>query len=313
MKIGFITLHRSIQDHWVYNSEPYCKGLAWLDLILSAFHTKTKVLLGNELITVERGQLLTSELKLKSRWGWSKTKVRNYLNVLEQDNMIIKESDTKKTMITVCNYSKYQFSATAKEPAGNHSRSRRQLREDTNNNVNTFNNDKNFINVDDVINDFNEISDGVFEKQMVERLSEETKQLLRTAANFLNNNQVKFKEYFQLCKVDPFINGTKDPSFKANFQYLMKHDVIERVISMNSGYIESSNIDEVIASSELMLTIVETSDEATHAAKKSLINAVARAYECGYQDDEILSSLNARYLISRVQEIFSLINKRCSL
>lgn len=309
MKIGYVALYRSIQEHWTYTAEAFSKGQAWVDLILSANHTERKILMGNELILIKRGQLVTSELKLMKKWKWSKTKVRNYLLTLQKDNMIIKDSDSKKTIITICNYDKYQFSKTAKEPAGDCSSAIGKLKEDTNNNVNTFKNDKKFINVVDVIDEFNQVCGEIFKKQKVELLSEDTKELLKSAAKFLEDNQLSFKDYFQLCKIDNFLNGTKDPDFIATFQYLMKLDVIERVLSVRSKNIESNEINDVIHNSNIMRTIVETSDEATDIAKKKLIEAVAEAYERGFQDDEILSCINARYLISRVQDIYELINK----
>jgi len=309
VKIGYIAIYRSIQEHWTYTAEAFSKGQAWVDLILSANHTERKILMGNELILIKRGQLVTSELKLMKKWKWSKTKVRNYLLTLQKDNMIIKESDSKKTMITICNYDKYQFTETTEKLRENHGKSRKRLQEDTNKNVNTFKNDKKFINVDAVVNDFNETCCGVFEKQAVERLSENTKELLKTAAKFLDDNQLSFKDYFQLCTKDQFLTGTKNNNFLASFQYLIKQDVIERVLNLNSDCIESNVIDDVIKNSGLMCRIVETSDEATDVAKKKLVEVIAVAYEQGYEDDEILASVNTRYLISRVQDIYALISQ----
>ena len=104
---GWIPVHRQLQDHWLWKEKPFSKGQAWIDMLMMANHDDNKFLLGNELVEVKAGSFITSELKLAERWGWSKTKVRSFLNVLQNDSMIVKKSDRKKTTITIENYSVY--------------------------------------------------------------------------------------------------------------------------------------------------------------------------------------------------------------
>ena len=108
---GWIKLHRSIQNHWLWDleDEPFDRRSAFIDLIMLANHARRKVFFKNEVIHVERGQTITSIRKLCEKWKWSNTKVNNYLNILEFDDVIVMEKDTKKTVITICNYDKYQF------------------------------------------------------------------------------------------------------------------------------------------------------------------------------------------------------------
>ena len=94
---GWISVHREIQDHWVWEEKPFSKGQAWLDLLMMANHKDNKFVFNGELIEVARGAFITSELKLMERWGWSKSKVRNFLKMLENDSMITKKSDNRKT------------------------------------------------------------------------------------------------------------------------------------------------------------------------------------------------------------------------
>ncbi len=108
MSKGWISLHRQIWDNWVWKDKPFSKGQAWIDLLLMANYEDKKVLIGNQLITVKRGSFVTSVRKLCDRWGWSNTKVRAFLSLLEQDGMLIVKSDAKKTTITIVNYSDYQ-------------------------------------------------------------------------------------------------------------------------------------------------------------------------------------------------------------
>lgn len=106
---GWISLYRSIENHWIYEEDrTFSKFEAWIDILLMVNHKDKKITLGNELINVKRGQKVTSIRKLCDRWKWSNNKVKKYLDMLQHDGMILIKSDTKKTVITVVNYDKYQ-------------------------------------------------------------------------------------------------------------------------------------------------------------------------------------------------------------
>lgn len=138
-------MHRQLQEHWLWEDKPFSRGQAWIDLLMSANHCDRKILLGNELIEVKAGSFITSELKLMDRWGWSKSKVRNFLDVLQSDGMIVKKSDKKKTTIIVENYSVYQDSQTTERPLEDHGQTTERPQKDTNNNDNNDNNENNNI------------------------------------------------------------------------------------------------------------------------------------------------------------------------
>jgi DNA replication protein DnaD len=146
-KQGWISLHRQIQDHWLWEDKPFSKGQAWVDLLLLANHEDNKFLLGNELVKVEAGSFITSELKLMERWGWGKSKTRAFLEMLQNDGMIVKKSDRKKTTITINNYGAFQDFETSKQTTNRPRADRKQTtnrpRADTNNNDNNDNNENN--------------------------------------------------------------------------------------------------------------------------------------------------------------------------
>lgn len=107
---GWISIHRQIQEHWLWKSkEPFDKRSAWIDLLLMVNHQKEKVEFDKEFIEVDRGQRITSLEKLSKRWKWSRHKVSDYLNQLEQDCMLVQVRDNKKTLISIENYDKYQI------------------------------------------------------------------------------------------------------------------------------------------------------------------------------------------------------------
>lgn len=109
MSCGWIKLHRKLQDCWIWQeNEPFDKRSAWVDLLLSANHSDKKILFNGELMIVKRGQVLTSIRKLSAKWSWSVNRVYRYLRLLESDNMLIKESDNDKTLLTIVNYEVYQ-------------------------------------------------------------------------------------------------------------------------------------------------------------------------------------------------------------
>jgi len=113
---GWIKLHRQIRKHWVWQGEPFDRRSAWIDLLMMANHAPDKIVQGNQIIDVDRGERITSEIKLAERWGWGRGKVRGFLRLLAKDGMIedIKEN-RKRTRIRICNYCIYQGSENNKE------------------------------------------------------------------------------------------------------------------------------------------------------------------------------------------------------
>lgn len=142
---GWISVHRKIQSHWLWEDKPFSKGQAWIDILLLANHEDKKTLMDGQLIEVKRGECITSEPKLAERWGWSRTKVRNFLEMLEQDEMIknIKEG-RKRTRLKVLHYNEYQDSEnkrkTTEEQEKNKPETTEEQVKDINNNDNNGNN-----------------------------------------------------------------------------------------------------------------------------------------------------------------------------
>ena len=149
MAQGWISIHRQLQQHWLWDEKPFSKGQAWIDLLLLANHADKKILLGNELIEVQAGSFITSIAKLCERWGWSNTKVVRFLNLLESDGMITKKSDAKKTAITIEKYGVYQISEDKKTMQKRQKNDGKTTQKHTNNNDNNVNNDNKIIYIDD--------------------------------------------------------------------------------------------------------------------------------------------------------------------
>jgi DNA replication protein DnaD len=155
-KIGWISLHREIQQHWLWEDKPFSRGQAWIDLLLLANHKDNKFLLGNEVVEVKEGSFITSELKLMERWGWGKSKTRAFLDLLQADGMIVKKSDRKKTTINIVNYKLFQGLENESRPQTDHKQTanrpqadRKQTQTIMINNDNNENNDNKSLYVDD--------------------------------------------------------------------------------------------------------------------------------------------------------------------
>lgn len=111
---GWISIYRQMQEHWIWKSkEPFDKRSAWIDLLLLVNHKSEKIQFDGKIIEIERGQKITSLEKLASRWKWSRHKVSDFLDLLEQDSMLVQVRDNKKTLVSIENYDKYQISINA--------------------------------------------------------------------------------------------------------------------------------------------------------------------------------------------------------
>lgn len=148
---GWISLHRSIQKHWLFEEKrKFSRFEAWIDILLMVNHTDNKIMHDGDLITVKRGQRITSLRQLGERWSWSITKVDKYLKTLESDGMLVVKKDTKKTVLTVVNYDDYQdgdfkkrHRKDSEKTEKKHRSNTEKTQKKTNNNDNKENNENN--------------------------------------------------------------------------------------------------------------------------------------------------------------------------
>lgn len=140
MKQGWISVHRQLEDHWLWEDKPYAKGQAWVDLLMLANHEDRKIPYKGEIITCKSGDVNRSILELSKRWGWGRDKTRKFLSLLESDGMVTVKASKHRTTITIENYEFYRHKPTTKrQPSSNQSATNRQPA-DINNNVNNENN-----------------------------------------------------------------------------------------------------------------------------------------------------------------------------
>jgi len=131
-KIGWVAIHRSIRDHWLVGfgkpvapADPsrgaHSQHEAFGDLIMNCQYNSGVVVNNGRKMRIEPGQLLGGVAWLAARWNWTSKKVRWFLDNLEADGMISRSTPdekgrsngtfkgNQKMVITLCNYSNYQF------------------------------------------------------------------------------------------------------------------------------------------------------------------------------------------------------------
>ena len=109
---GYIKLNRSLQNSWLWKDKPFSKGQAWIDLIFLAKYKNEKFPFKNKIISGERGTVYKSMTELSERWGWSRDRVRFFLNQLQDNESIQYTSTTHQTTIKLIKYSDFQDTPT---------------------------------------------------------------------------------------------------------------------------------------------------------------------------------------------------------
>lgn len=79
---GWIKLHRKILNNDLWTAEPFTKGQAWVDLLLTA--------------DFDSGTISATISELSKRWKWTWHKTDRYLKDLEKAGMISATKETTK-------------------------------------------------------------------------------------------------------------------------------------------------------------------------------------------------------------------------
>jgi hypothetical protein len=113
---GWIKLHRSIIDHWLYTEKRvYSRFEAWNDILLTVNYSQAKTIIKGKIYIIKRGESILSLESWSKRWNWDKSKVRRFLTLLQTDGMIVVKGDSITTHLIVCKYDSYQGDRHADE------------------------------------------------------------------------------------------------------------------------------------------------------------------------------------------------------
>ena len=105
---GWMKLHRSLSDHWLWDFKSPDKAMAWIDLLMMARHTDGSAMMKGKVVKIARGQVAMSQISLQKRWKWSQNKVKRFLLVLANQDMITIKTNDITTIISICNFESFQ-------------------------------------------------------------------------------------------------------------------------------------------------------------------------------------------------------------
>ena len=104
---GFICISRGIREHWVWNNPVFFKR--WVELIMMANYDSREVSFSFHRVMLQRGQLAVNLSYLSKIWHISTQATQKFLVKLEVSGMVTRTVDDKVTVITICNYDRYQL------------------------------------------------------------------------------------------------------------------------------------------------------------------------------------------------------------
>lgn len=110
---SYIKLFRKSLHNDIFNEKPFDRWHAFEYLLLRAQRFPTDVVLNGQVVHLETGQLIESEATLADRWGWSRGKVRRFLQMLDRTGIATSDGTALGTAITIEKYTFYQCGETA--------------------------------------------------------------------------------------------------------------------------------------------------------------------------------------------------------
>lgn len=172
---GWISLHRQIQEHWLWKEKrELSKFEAWTDILLNANHSEARVVIKNTVYNIGRGESVMSLKNWADRWNWSRSRVKRFLSLLEKDEMIRMKSDTNTTHLTICKYDAYQVKRNDDETKVNIRRTSDEHQTNINNKNNNNNNEnKNKIEASQIKNLKEKILSEVEQKNIISKAKAE--------------------------------------------------------------------------------------------------------------------------------------------
>lgn len=113
---GWYKMYRGWMNDPLFGDEPMCRRAAWEFLIAeAAFEDHVQWFNGNR-VKVNRGQFAASENSLAKSFGWTRKRVRTFLNALEMDGKLSRSGASGWSIITICNYEKFQLTGPRQGP-----------------------------------------------------------------------------------------------------------------------------------------------------------------------------------------------------
>ena len=119
MNPGYIILQRRFFSNSLWTEDrSLSKAEAFLDLLQLAAFAPTKRIIRGSLIELDEGELVASVRYLSDRWMWSKDRVSRFIELLEKESMVRRQTRHGETVVILCNYKKYNRRPDAHKDTG---------------------------------------------------------------------------------------------------------------------------------------------------------------------------------------------------
>jgi hypothetical protein len=105
---GTVNIARDLWDDPTFKDSEISQREAWIRLICEASWKPRSKRVGDYVVDLQRGQLAASTRFLAKAWMWSEAKVRRFLDKLEDQRRISRDTGAGVTVITICKYDIYQ-------------------------------------------------------------------------------------------------------------------------------------------------------------------------------------------------------------
>lgn len=241
MQQGWIKIHRKILDNFLWEDKPFSRGQAWIDLILLANHEDKTIIFSGNVVEIKRGQKMTSLRKLSDRWGWSRTKTKKFLEVLQNEKMLTYKSNSKNTVYSIVNYNNYQEKQEYKNDTEmtqkNHRNDTEMTQKNTNKNDKNDKNDKNILNnlsndklFVPLIQKWNELPETVSKISTLKKDTQRYKMLSQRVSEYGEN---KVLEAIEKIKQSSFLQGNNNKGWTITFEWFVRPNNFVKVLEGN--------------------------------------------------------------------------------
>ena len=241
MQQGWLKIHRKILDNFLWEDRPFSRGQAWIDLILIANHEDKTTIFNGNVVEIKRGQKMTSLRKLSDRWGWSITKTKKFLEVLQSEKMLTYKSNSKNTVYTIVNFNNYQEKQEYKNNTKITQKENRNKTEknqkETNKNDKNDKNDKNIFNnlsndklFVPLIEKWNELPDTI---SKISTLKKDTQRYKMLSQRINEYGADKVLEAIEQIKRSSFLLGKNDRGWTITFEWFVKPNNFIKVLEGN--------------------------------------------------------------------------------
>lgn len=106
MAEGWVKLHRSMLDSPIFSNAELLR--LWVYLLMHAAHTEADIMVGNQMIHLKPGQLVTGRKKISRDLGLDESKIRRLINKLELAENVTITPTNKFTLVTIANWDFFQ-------------------------------------------------------------------------------------------------------------------------------------------------------------------------------------------------------------